>query len=152
MNSQEILLYYSLKFSGDWDLIYQAVESKEELDEKEAKKLIETNKDHFITIMDDEYPESLKRMTKPPFVLYYHGDISLISDKRNKIAVVGSRKVSEYGAEVTTKLVSEIAEDFVVVSGLAYGVDALAHWASINNKGKTKKINPETKIFKEYKS
>ena len=137
MNSREILLYYSLKFSGDWDSIHQAIEAKEELDEKEARKLIETNNSDYITILDYEYPESLKRMPKPPFVLYYHGDTSLISDSRNKIAVVGSRKVSEYGAEVTTKLVSEIAEDFVVISGLAYGVDALAHWASINNGGKT---------------
>lgn len=137
MNSQEILLYYSLKFSGDWDSIYEAVESKEELDEKEAKELIKTNTSKFITYLDDEYPESLKLMPKPPFVLYYIGDITLISDSRNKIAVVGSRKVSEYGAEVTTNLVSEIAEDFVVISGLAYGVDALAHWAAINNHGKT---------------
>ena len=137
MDSREILLYYSLKFSGDWNSIYNAIESKEELDEKEVRELIKTNTSNFITFLDDEYPESLKRMTKPPFVLYYYGDISLISDARNKIAVVGSRKVSEYGHDVTTRLVSEIAEDFVIISGLAYGVDALAHWAAINNKGKT---------------
>ena len=137
MDSREILLYYSLKFSGDWDSIHKAIETKEEIDEKEARKLIKSNTSKYISYLDDEYPESLKRTPKPPFVLYYHGDISLISDARNKIAVVGSRKVSEYGAEVTTRLVSEIAEDFVIVSGLAYGVDALAHWASINNNGKT---------------
>ena len=137
MNSREILLYYSLKYSGDWNSIFEASQSHAELDEEEAKKTIQSFNGNFITFLDDEYPESLKRMVKPPFVLYYYGDISLISDARNKIAVVGSRKVSDYGKDVTEKLVSEISEDFVIISGMAYGVDGIAHRSAINSGGKT---------------
>jgi len=137
MNSRETLLYWSLKFSGKWNEIFQAIESKMECDDKEAKALFKTVKSKYITFLDDEYPESLKRMYKPPFVLYYYGDISLISDTHNKLAVVGSRKCSDYGSNMTTEFVKELCKDFVIISGLAIGVDAIAHRTAIENGGKT---------------
>jgi DNA processing protein len=69
--------------------------------------------------------------------LYYQGDISLLSDNKNKIAVVGSRKYSKYGKEMTEKLVKGISKDFVIVSGLALGIDAIAHRSCIASGGKT---------------
>ena len=137
MNSREILLYFSLKYSGDWNLIFKAISEHEEYDKNEAKELIKTVTSPYITYSDDDYPEYLKRAVKPPFVLYYYGDISLLSDARNRLAVVGSRKCSEYGALVTQKFVKELCKDFVIVSGLAYGVDAIAHQTAIDNGGKT---------------
>ena len=137
MNSREILLYYALKFKGDWNKIYDAIQSKLEIDPKEAEKIIKENQNQYITFLDSEYPETLRHTFKPPFVLFYQGDISLISDENNKMAVVGSRKYSEYGKEMTEKLVKGISKDFVIVSGLALGIDAIAHRSAIESGGKT---------------
>ena len=137
MESRKILLYSAIKFRGDWDKIYDFIHGKEEIDEKEAEQLISTNQHKFITILDEEYPESLRNSWKPPFVLFFIGDISLLKDEKTKIAVVGSRKNSEYGKEMTETLVKGIIKDFVVVSGLAIGIDAIAHGTAIKNGGKT---------------
>ena len=137
MNSREILLYYALKFQGDWNKISQVIQEKKEIDEKEATNLISKNKNKYVTFLDPEYPESLKRSYKAPFVLFYHGDISLLSDDKKKMAVVGSRKFSKYGKDMTEKLVQGIVKDFVIVSGLAIGIDAIAHRTAIDNGGKT---------------
>lgn len=137
MNSRDILIYLAIKFEGDWDSIYSAINIKEEFDEKEAMKMIKQIKSSCITILDQNYPQSLKRVTKAPFVLFYYGDISLIDDSNNKLAVVGSRKCSAYGKKCTDDLVSELCKDFIIVSGLAYGIDASAHRAAIDHGGKT---------------
>jgi len=137
MNSREILVYLSLKYDGDWDKIYSDVSSKKEHDEEEVKKALQSLKSNYITIGDEEYPESLKPMFKPPFVLFYYGDISLLSDTHNKLAVVGTRHPTEYGQKITESFVKELAEDFIIVSGLAIGIDSCAHKAAINAKGKT---------------
>ena len=76
MNSREILIYLAIKFEGDWDSIYSAINIKEEFDEKEAMKMIKQIKSSCITILDENYPQSLRRVTKAPFVLFYYGDIS----------------------------------------------------------------------------
>ena len=137
MNSRETLLYLALKYKGDWNPIYEDISNHVDIDEEEAKKLIATVNSNYITILDEEYPESLKDSYKAPFVLFYYGDISLLSDKNNKIAVVGSRKYTEYGEKMTQMLVKGIAKDFVVVSGMAYGIDAIAHRSAIESGGKT---------------
>ena len=142
MNSREILIYYAIKYKGNWDLIFDAVnvvqnpESKTEIDEDEAKKVLKNVNSPVITILDEEYPDSLKQITKPPFVLFYHGDISLLK-KENKCAVVGSRKCTEYGLYYTNEFVKKLCNDFVIVSGLAYGIDAAAHRSCIHYQGKT---------------
>lgn len=137
MESRKILLYLSQKHNGDWNKIFDDMSTHKEYDEDEVNKLIKNVKSNYICFGDEEYPEMLKEAYKPPFVLYYEGDISLLSESRNKLAVVGTRKPSEYGAIVTDKLVSELAKDFVIISGLACGIDSLAHQACIRAKGKT---------------
>lgn len=137
MEQREYLLYWSIKCRGDWNDIYQKISEKTEIDFKDAEKCIKEFKGNYITLLDDDYPESLKNMTKPPFVLYYIGDISLISDSHNKLAVVGSRKFTEYGEKVTNHFVSKLAKDFVIISGLAIGIDSIAHRCAISSGGKT---------------
>ena len=137
MNQREILLYLSLKFLGDWDKIYECISNKEEIDLKEAEKLVKKYNGNYITILDENYPIGLKESTKPPFVIYYKGDISLLDKKHLKLAVVGSRKFSEYGKETTEMFVSKLAKDFVIVSGLALGIDSIAHTSAIINGGRT---------------
>lgn len=90
-----------------------------------------------ITFFDDEYPKELKETFEPPWVLYVKGDSSLLKKER-KLAIVGSRQASEYGKNALKKLVPElVAKEMVIVSGLAKGIDALAHEVTLASNGKT---------------
>lgn len=90
----------------------------------------------FITINDDKYPSLLKNIYEPPIVLYYIG--RLPEDFETLVAIVGTRKPSSYGESVTyniTKILSK--ENIGIVSGLAYGVDTIAHSVTLENNGYT---------------
>ena len=88
-----------------------------------------------ISIMDSEYPEELLWMHNPPVLLFYSGNIDLL--KQPKIAVVGSRSCSRTGIQSVEKIINELNNELIVVSGLAKGIDAAAHYAAIRNGGKT---------------
>lgn len=90
-----------------------------------------------ITIFDEEYPELLKQIYQPPWVLYVKGDLSLLT-KNPKLAVVGSRQASQYSHKSIDILFPElIKKDIVIVSGLASGVDTIAHQKAIYYHGQT---------------
>lgn len=85
---------------------------------------------------DERYPESLRQIGWPPEKLYYEGNIELLMGKN--IAVVGTRRMSEYGRMVTEKFVRGLVETgWTIVSGLARGVDRVAHETAIGYKGST---------------
>ena len=84
----------------------------------------------FIT--DDEYPKRLLNCYDSPTLLYYRGTGDLNAEKM--LAVIGTRNHSDYAKQVTEKLIKELAEENVtIVSGLAYGIDGLAHKAALKN-------------------
>lgn len=90
-----------------------------------------------VTITDDLYPEALKKLEAPPIVIYCKGNLDLLNCT-SVIGVVGARKITSYGREATQRIVSElVAQDFVIVSGLAFGVDAVSHLTTLSEKGKT---------------
>ncbi|MBI4079247.1 MAG: DNA-protecting protein DprA [Candidatus Levybacteria bacterium] len=114
----------------------------------------------FIILTDSSYPSLLKQADKPPFVLYIKGPLShgaLVANDPSKpdvssprqelspaassaptIAIVGTRKITQYGREVTELFTRELVDaGFTIVSGLAMGVDAVAHQTTIDNKGTT---------------
>ncbi len=79
-----------------------------------------------------DYPALLKEIHDPPLLLYVQGDASVLSGKN--LAVVGTRKSSEYGRQATEKLVEELrSAKTTIVSGLAAGIDTVAHWAALKN-------------------
>jgi DNA processing protein len=89
----------------------------------------------IINIFDDKYPENLKHIYDPPIALYYRGKF-LINDFT--IAVVGSRRTTNYGAYSARKLSYELSVKGVqIVSGLARGIDSIAHEGCLNAGGKT---------------
>ena len=84
-----------------------------------------------------DYPSRLRDATEPVEVLYFLGSWELAEAPR-RVAVVGTRKVSPEGAARTRKLVRSLVEhDFTVVSGLAEGVDTIAHQTAIEAGGRT---------------
>jgi len=91
-----------------------------------------------LTLQDNAYPSPLRTIPAPPQELFYLGaDPSEWLD-RPRVAVVGSRSVTPYGRQVTEQLSRELAErGIVIVSGLALGVDGIAHTARLDTGGTT---------------
>lgn len=102
-----------------------------------AKQYLKINNIEYVTRADPIFPEGLAQSeVDPPLVLYYKGDINLVREKC--IAVVGTRKSSQYGKFATEKIVPELCENgLVIVSGLATGIDGYAHKAALDCGGKT---------------
>lgn len=95
------------------------------------------SKIEFLGFNEDGYPESLKKISDPPIGLFVKGNLKLLDDK-NKIAVVGARKITSYGEQVTESLVRDLSNNlFVIVSGMALGIDAIAHKTAIDAGGQT---------------
>jgi len=93
----------------------------------------------FITWHDPLYPALLEQIPYPPPVLFYWGDWQPEREiKPRRLAVVGSRQPSAYAAKVIGELLPPIITSGVeIISGLALGVDALAHQATVMNNGRT---------------
>ena len=141
MNSskaRDILACIAVQENGDWYRIYERVSKEEFPSDRAIEMTVRGMKCRYLTILDPEYPEWLKQTNRPPFVIFYYGDISLVLDNHSKcLAVIGSRECSEYGANATRRIVSEIAKDVIVVSGLAKGIDAIAAETAIRSGGRT---------------
>jgi len=103
---------------------------------KEFEWLEQSNMNHIITYNDCHYPETLRNIPDPPILLYLVGDPDCLS--LPQIAVVGSRKPSSYGKENAKFFSTELSNNgYCITSGLAYGIDAIAHTSTLQNKGKT---------------
>jgi DNA processing protein len=89
-----------------------------------------------VTLDDENYPPLLREINDAPVVLYGIGE--LLPEDQLAIAVVGTRRASAYGKEMTRQLVQELVENNVtIVSGLAYGIDIHAHRIALENRGRT---------------
>ena len=89
-----------------------------------------------LTRQDEDYPRRLGEISAPPAVLYVKGE--LLPEDGVAVAVVGTRRMTSYGREVTARLAGELAEVGVtIVSGLARGVDGAAHQAALRAGGRT---------------
>lgn len=102
---------------------------------KKAEEIIiqaEKEKTKLIFYTHKDYPKRLKELADAPTLLYYNGTTNLNTPRT--ISIVGTRLASEYGKEITEKIVAEFAKyNVVVISGLAYGIDITAHKACIKH-------------------
>lgn len=102
---------------------------------------LQTNAVSYVTISDETYPSLLRGIINPPFVLYGKGereDLRFTQNDSPRIGVVGTRKVTSYGSQVTEQFTAELVQaGCVIVSGLAMGVDAIAHRTTVENDGLT---------------
>ena len=152
MNSEEILVALAVKYNGDWENIMCALKSRKSDDSycdsglygwveslELEKYLGEINDSQFryTTILSEDYPDYLKQIYMPPFVLFYYGDLFLLNDIYKNVSVVGSRECSEYGETMTRDIVKDVCGQYVIVSGMARGIDSVAHKTAIDNGGRT---------------
>lgn len=128
MNQREYLADLAYVHSGQWPRIADAI-SKKQMPYHCMKH------ENYITIADTEYPECLRKLRFPPWVLFYEGDISLL--KRPMMTIVGSRDLSSYGKQMSEMAASILQEKYVIVSGLAKGADAVVAETTLRCGGKT---------------
>ena len=84
-----------------------------------------------INFDESNYPEMLRHIYNPPKALYFKGNTSILNQPA--ISIVGTRKASEYGFAVTEKIISDFkAFNFVIVSGLAHGIDTFSHQLALD--------------------
>ena len=94
-----------------------------------------------IEYFDSRYPEQLRELKKPPSRLYVKGDIHLLNEFG--IAVIGSRKNTPYGERMCKMFVKNLVDfNINIISGLAEGIDSIAHTTCLKNSGKTIAILP----------
>lgn len=137
IKGRDLLIYLAVKYQGDWDNIYSAIKRKEKINENELNEAICNITSKAVTIIDEDFPNGLKSLYKPPFVIFYHGDLSLTFQKNKVIGVIGSRECSDYGLEMVDILLKDLDKDYIVVSGLAKGIDKQAHLVSLKRNLKT---------------
>jgi DNA processing protein len=99
---------------------------------EEEIKFIEKYKINPLFITDKNYPQRLLNCYDSPTLLFYKGEADLNASKI--ISIIGTRKHSEYGKHQAEKLIDELSsQNILVVSGMAYGIDAIAHKAALKN-------------------
>ncbi|MGL5204832.1 MAG: DNA-processing protein DprA [Metamycoplasmataceae bacterium] len=118
-----ILIYFALKYKGDFINIYNALKKKEivdpfEIDELEKK--INDGEIRAITILDDEYPNNLKIIANPPFVLFYEGNNSLLN--KNALCLVGD-EISEITLKYMEQAVKETSKNNVLITNYFKGFE-----------------------------
>ncbi len=103
--------------------------------EAQLKKVREETR--IVTYFDPEYPNDLKRIYSPPPLLFIRGNAELLREER-MIAIVGSRKTSDYGRQAAREFAEGLtSEKVTVVSGFAKGIDTVAHQSAYEAGGKT---------------
>ncbi|MDY5441491.1 MAG: DNA-processing protein DprA [Candidatus Enteromonas sp.] len=135
MNAKEVLVALSELTGGNWDEILDKIHGRYPLKPEEVQKIMEGVPTPYLTLMDANeglYPEDFIHSRRPPFVLYYQGNVDLLADLSKCVAIVGSREASPYGLSMAKKIAEGLAKrGYTIVSGLAKGVDAAALEAAV---------------------
>lgn len=128
--------YLDLTNKGINPKIAQKICQKDRVNpEKELEKLIQQQV-IALTPADVKFPRLLKEITPPPPLLYVKGNADLLN--RQAIAIVGTRKPTNYGLQAAKDLATGLsAAGLVIVSGLAFGIDSQAHLGTLENNGAT---------------
>ena len=119
------------KISWVNDSIVQHLDSKEVMLRAEQElEFVMKNGIRPLFYLDKDYPKRLQHCHDSPIMLYYKGNADLNAEK--VVGVVGTRNITDYGRYVTEKIIEDLSSDNVlIVSGLAYGIDASAHRAAL---------------------
>lgn len=125
----------SLIYAVGHKLYEEILKKRDTIDFVEIEKKINEHEVKIISICDKEYPFLLKQFDDKPLMLYCKGNVELIST--SCFAVVGTRLPTKYGVRVTEDFVSVMSKRFTIISGLASGIDTIAHRVTLQNRGKT---------------
>jgi DNA processing protein len=143
-----IKLYH--KF-GNFETLYNYLKNENKFEEfnfEEEEKLLKQFGIEILTLSNIDYPEKLKNIDTPPLGIYLLGNKEIIKNSQLTLAIVGTRKASEYGLRIASRFSQQLSElGISIISGLAYGIDLAAHKATLKNPGKTIAILGEGIVF-----
>jgi DNA processing protein len=118
------------------ELVFDFVAKRKKINLDEILEKIKEEKIKILVISDKDYPFLLANIYSPPPILYYKGNINI--DWNNSLSVVGSRKFTYYGEKIIKDFIPKLTRaGLSIISGLAIGIDSLAHQAVLDNNGKT---------------
>lgn len=149
IDSHRELFHHNLK-----EIDFHMENRLSELDREKIKRLIKrkVNRDVYIeraqrcleanissvSKEDNDYPASFRSLDGMPIILYCRGNRKYLNMTGRVVSVVGSRQPSNYGIRAASEICTDLVNsDVVIVSGLARGIDTVAHRAALDNKGKT---------------
>ncbi|MCR5348041.1 MAG: DNA-protecting protein DprA [Bacilli bacterium] len=134
----QALVALAIRHKGDWHAIYEAVRKRDTVPYEVAMEYFRNLPCKYVSIADEDYPESIRQhCPQAPFALFYQGDIRLLQDPRRLLTVVGSRAPGTYAYDKTKELCEGVAENgYIVVSGLARGIDTAAAEATARRNGR----------------
>ncbi|MBI2989853.1 MAG: DNA-protecting protein DprA [Candidatus Magasanikbacteria bacterium] len=109
---------------------------KQKLEPAKIEATLKKENIYCVSIADPLYPTLLKHIPDPPVCLFSKGDLHI---QAPPLAVVGTRKNSNYGARITKTLLGELFKEYriTLISGLAFGIDSIAHQVALDTKQKT---------------
>ena len=122
--NEELLLYLSLKYSGDHLKITEAIDRQEKIDPDLQEKLLSNFNSSYITILSDDYPEKIKSSENPPYVLFYRGNIDLLTEQ--SIAFIGSHSLKGRNERDTLEkyILDLIWYDMPIISSTRLGTES----------------------------
>ncbi len=111
-NMKNILLYFSIKYQGDWEKIFKAIEQNEQVEPLLFNEIKNKYRNTFITILDSKYPNNLKSISKPPFVIFFKGNLELLRKRAIWVFGISDIKISQIKIN---KLIIETRDNNVVI-------------------------------------
>lgn len=122
---REQILAYALRYQGDWKRMAKAIAEQESWT---AVNYMES----YVTIFDEAYPPLLRNLQYAPWILFYRGNLEWTT--RSAIGIVGSRSPDEYAVRQCRRIVKQLKTFEVIVSGLAKGIDGIAHQEAMSDQ------------------
>ncbi len=122
---REKILWYAIQYQGDWKKIAQAI-----LNDEPYQSI--SYPYPYVTFGEDDYPSVFLKLRYPPWILFYQGHLEYINTPC--IGMIGARACSHQALVNTATIVNVLKQKYTIVSGLAKGIDAKAHQASLDAK------------------
>lgn len=116
------ILFYAIQYNGEYYQIKRAIERNEKWEEIKYEG-------KYLTILDDHYPKVLFELEEPPLILFYEGNLELLL--LPMVSMIGSRECSKFASTSCRNVIHSFKKKKVIVSGLAKGIDSLAHLEAI---------------------
>lgn len=124
-NLRDAILWYAIQNDGDWKQIAYCLQVKAPYKKVEYAY-------PFVTLADKEYPRCFLQLRYPPWILFYQGKLSYLSQKC--VGIIGARDCTDQALKNTREVVNVLKKKYVIVSGLAKGIDAMAHKSALDQK------------------
>lgn len=120
----------------DENIANEFVAARNDINPEQLCKRLEQENINVITIEDELYSKLLSEIYDPPQLLYYKGELT--KEDEFSLAIIGTRKYTTYGKQVVETIAKDLAQNnMTIVSGMALGIDALAHNATLEVSGRT---------------